>query len=385
MRAIRWIGWGLGEALLPVFIITFSKTFAEAGLFSSTVEIAALVSLPLIGMWADKASAKRLILVSLLLYPLVGLSYFLAGAFGMAIFIIIARLANGVTWALENMGIETYYRRIVDRDHIATSFGYIDTWSHVAWIGASLIGMILIIFVPVHALLFGIAPFALIAYFIARKAPEDLPEKAQVKKVSFASSYGRAVREWRTWSGHLQLLSVLVFFSSIVGCLMYFFMPIDAYLAGANLPMVILVTVFGAIPALFGYKLGKLADARNRYYLIAFGLLGVALIALGLVSFPYYWFKLAAMFFMGIILELFYVVQSSLVTTLGPKETYGMRGSVFEFIITSSDMVAPLILGVALDLAGFSNTVAIISAISIVLAFIYALPRLSQSLKSTAK
>ena len=36
------------------------------------------------------------------------------------------------------------------------------------------------------------------------------------------------------------------------------------------------------------------------------------------------------MFLLGIILELFYVAQSALITTLGPAETYGRRGSAFE-------------------------------------------------------
>lgn len=378
-RAVRWIGWGLGEALLPVFIVAFSKTFAEAGLFSSTVDIAALISLPLIGVWADKFSAKKLVLISLLLYPLVGISYFFAGALGMAIFVVIARLANGFTWGLENIGIETYYRRIVDGSHIATSFGYIDTWSHVAWIGAAVVGMGLIVFVPIHVLLLGIAPFALIAYSIAAKAPADSPEnalsrreQAKEKKSAFMRSYALALAEWKTWGGHLQLLSVLVFFSSIVSSLMYFFLPIDAYLTGANLPMVVLVTIFGAVPALFGYKLGRLADVKNKYMLLASGLAAMAIIALGLAVFPEYWFKLIAIFCMGIVFELFYVIQSSLITVLGSRETYGARGSVFESIITLGDMVAPLIIGITLDMIGFSNFAAVIAFGGICLAFIYA-------------
>lgn len=383
MRAVRWIGWGLGETLLPVFIISFSHTFAEAGLFSSTVDIASLLSLPLIGMWADRMPAKRLILLSLLLYPLVGLSYFLAGALGMAIFVVVARLVNGFTWELENMGIETYYRRIVDKEHIATSFGYVDTWSHVAWIVAALVGMFLVAYVPIHVLLLGIAPFVLISYFIARKAPGDAPGHAATEnKTSLIGSYGKAVSEWRTWNGHLQLLGILVFFSGIVSSLMYFFVPIDAYLDGANLPMVVLVTVFGAIPALFGYKLGKIADAKNKYALIAWSLLGVAIIALGLVVFPWYWFKLVAMFLMGILLELFYVIESSLVTTLGPRETYGARGSVFEIIVVFSDMVAPLIIGIAFDMAGFSGTVGVMAAVGLALALAYGIASHSRQAKN---
>src|SRR5258708_1977504 len=154
----------------------------------------------------------------------------------------------------------------------ATSFRYLDTWSHVAWIGAALVGMMLIVFLPVHYLLFGIAPFAVIAYFVALKAPKDsasaatsinaaLPEK--IEKISLMGSYSKAIREWSSWNTHMWLLCVLIFFSSIVSALMYFFIPIDAYLAGANLPLVVLITIFGAIPALFGYNLGAISGRRN--------------------------------------------------------------------------------------------------------------------------
>ncbi|MDE1874748.1 MAG: MFS transporter [Patescibacteria group bacterium] len=373
MRAIRWIGWGLGEALLPVFILSFSHTFAEAGLFSSTVDIASLVSLPLIGAWADRASSKRLILISLLLYPLVGVSYFFAGALGMAIFVVIARIVNGVTWEFENIGVETYYRRTVDASHVATSFGYIDMWSHFAWISASLVGMFLVVFMPIHVLLLGIAPFALISYVVLMRAPADAPPQSSTRAVkrSIAKMYKRMVTSWKDWDSKLQLLAVLVFFASILEALMYFFVPIDAYISGSSLSLVILLTVFGSVPSLFGYKLGRVADAENKYALVAGGLLGVGALLAGLALVPYYWFKLVAIFLMGLILELFFVIEGSLVTTLGPAETYGERGSVFEAIITLGDLASPPLIGIAFDMIGFSGTTAVMAVGAVCLAGAY--------------
>lgn len=375
-RAVRWIGWGLAEALLPVFILQFSNTFAEMGILSSTVDIASLVSLPIIGMWADKVPARKLVLWSLALYPLVGASYFIAGAYGMAAFVVIARIVNGFTWELENVGIETYYRRMTDEKTVARSFGYIETWSHVAWIGAALIGIILVRFVPIHWLLLGIAPFALIAWFMVFRAPRDrLVRQEEGRRVPFLRAYGMTIREMRSWNSRLWLLGVLVLFSSIVSSLMYFFVPIDAFIDGANLPMVVLITVVGAIPALFGWKLGALADDGNKYALIGTGLFGVAAVSLGLYLIPAYWFKLVAMFVMGVILELFYVAESSLVTTLGPEETYGERGSAFEGVTVLGDMVAPLILGVSLDMLGFGNVALTIACTAFALAIVFRVVR----------
>jgi MFS family permease len=370
-RAIRKIGWGFGEALLPVFIIAFSKTFAEAGLLSSLVDIAGLISLPFIGLWADNVPAGRLILWSLILYPIVGASYYLAGALGLATYIVIARLVNGVTWELENVGIETYYRRMIDRTHIASSFGYIEMWSYIAWIPAALVGTILVRFVSIYDLLFLIAPFALIAYVVALKAPKDSPQAANVSRLSFLHTYRKAVFEWRTWDSRLWMVSLLILFSSILSALMYFFIPIDAYFTGANLPMVVLITVFGSIPALLCYKLGRLADVRNKYHLISLGLSATAVIALGLAVFPQYWFKLFAMFLLGITLELFYVAQNALITTLGPSESYGKRGSAFESVVTLGDLSAPLILGVGLDILGFQLVSLIVAGLALLLGIGY--------------
>ena len=43
----------------------------------------------------------------------------------------------------------------------------------MAWIAAAIIGMYLVSFLPIHYLLFAIAPFSIIAYFIALKVPKD--------------------------------------------------------------------------------------------------------------------------------------------------------------------------------------------------------------------
>ncbi len=377
-RAIRWIGWGLGEALIPVLILQFSSTYAEMGLFSSFVDISSLICLPIIGLWADKVSSRKLVLISLLLYPFVGISYFLAGLLAMAIFIVVARLINGFTWEVENIGIETYFRRATSDTQIGTSFGYVEMWSHVAWIVAALVGMILVPYVGIPYLLLGIAPFALIAYAFALRAPVDyiknnseLETESSDTKFSVFKSYGNALEEWRGWDLHLWLLGALVLFSGIINALVWFFIPIDAYVGGANLSLVILLTIIGALPALFSYKLGKIADIKNEYTLIAIGLIMSSLIALGLGIIPYYWFKLVGSLLFGIILELFYVVQNRLITTLGPSETYGRRGSAFESLITLGDMLAPLLIGIGLDLVGFGNIALIVALTAFVLGVMY--------------
>ena len=90
-----------------------------------------------------------------------------------------------------------------------------------------------------------------------------------------------------------------------------------------------------------------------------------------------YWFKLVAVFGIGIITEMFALVKSSLITTLGPAESCGIRGSVFESIASVGDLVAPLILGAALDILGYLSLSFVLSAVAIVLGVIYFFRRTS--------
>lgn len=369
-RALRWVGWGLGEALIPIFILKFSNSFVQMGLFSSMVELSALICLPIIGMLADKTSAKKLILLSLVLYPLVGASYFLAGILATGAFIVLARIINGLTWELENVGIETYYRRVAHHSNIATSFGYLDTWSNAAWIVAALVGMLLVTIIPIHYLFLGISPFAVIAYFIVRKAPLDKVSERHTPK-QWLNAYASVISQWKNWNAKLKLLAILVLFSSLISALTDFFLPIGAYLDGANLPMVVLLAIFGAIPSLFGYRLGRVADAKHKGTLLALGLLVVAILIAGVAIFDSYAVKLIAIFLMGTILELFSVIKASLVTTLGAAETYGLRGSAFESIVTIGDLTAPVALGIAIDRAGFSHALVMVSGAATLLGIIY--------------
>ncbi len=368
-RTIRWIGWGFGESLIPLFIFYFSHTFAEAGLFQSIYYIVTLIALPIIGAWADQTSAKYLIIVALILYPFVGISYFLAGIFGAAIFIVLARSLNGFLWGLEDMGVSTYYRRMTNHNAIGTSFGYIDAWSNFGWIIAALIGMVLVSFVPIYWLLLAVSPFAVIALCVALRAPKDRPKQNRPK--SLMTSYGKVFEEWRGWDGHLWLLSALVLFSAVVNALMWFFIPIDAYIQGVQPTFVVLLMIVAALPILFGYPLGKLADRHNKYGLTAMGLMGTALIMAGVALFPQYAIKLIASFLLGIVLELFSIIQKSLVTTLGPAETYGRRGGAFESVVTLGDLAAPLVLGVALDILGFKSVSVIVAGLAMVLSMSY--------------
>ena len=371
-RLVRWIGWGFGESLIPIFIFSLSVSYAEAGLISSVYHLVLLCTLPVIGALADRVSAKILVVIALLIYPFIGLGYFLAGVTGLVGYVLFARVLNGVTWGLETTGMDTYYRRTTKRDCLASSFGYMDTWSYLAWIFAAAAGILLLNYFPIHYLLLAIAPFSLLALPFALKAPKDTVTRT-LPVISSLGSYGAAFNEFKNWNVHLHLLAALVLVMGMISSFIGFFVPIDAYVSGANLTMVIVLGIVATIPMLFGFPFGKIADTHNKYGLAAFALGGSAVIVAGLALFPFYWYKLLASFLLGMLAELLVVVGKALITTLGSAETYGLRGSIFESISTIGKLTAPLLIGIALDVIGFANMSLITALIAAVLGVAFVL------------
>jgi MFS family permease len=286
-------------------------------------------------------------------------------------FIVVARVINGLTWGLENVGVNTYFRRLSPRTLLGSSFGFIDTWSNFGWIVAAVIGMVLAPHIPTHILLLAVIPTSIIALLVARRVPKDRVRTTKKPRPSLLASYRLLAKEWRHWNKNLWLLSVLVLFTGIIQALMWFFIPIDAYVEGAKPAMVILLSIIAVIPSLFGYTFGKLSDHKNKYVLLAAGLVGVAGVAIGLAVFPAYGFKLIASFLFGVLLELFFVVQQSLVTTLGSSKAYGERGGAFESVATIGDLIGPLVLGFSLDKLGFGNVAICVAVVAVALSSLF--------------
>ena len=64
---VRWIGWGVVEALVPIFLLSFAKSYAETGLLSSMYDIAFIISLPFVGLLADKISSRTILILGMIL------------------------------------------------------------------------------------------------------------------------------------------------------------------------------------------------------------------------------------------------------------------------------------------------------------------------------
>jgi DHA1 family multidrug resistance protein-like MFS transporter len=350
--AIRWIGWGFGEPLIPVFLYSFGSTFAEAGLLKAVYDIAFILALPLIGMAADRMFATTLIAIGLVIYLFIGASYFLAGVTGLVIFAAMARFLNGISFAMDAVGRETYFRRHTPREKLATVFGYFDSVANFWWIMAAIAGIFLIQYIPLHTLLFLITPTSLITLFIVWRFRKREENKDPISlSVHAKGRYLDLLKEIGMWNWKLRSVAAFNFFIAFCGSVVGFFLPIEAYTAGAGLGKTIIIAVVFTIPSLFGWVAGKWFDRKGAsvffYSLAAFA--GF----LGLLTFQsaYLW-RLVASFAIGVILEVLSVGNNELVTVYSNPEHFGRVGGIVKSVADVGSMMGPLFVGILIDAGG---------------------------------
>ena len=223
VTSIRWIGWGFAESLIPILLFSFGHTFAEAGILRSAYDIAFIITLPIVGVFADRMRATTLVLIGLFLYLFVGLSYFLVGVTGAVIFIVLARGMNGVAYAFDAVGKNTCIRRHTDSSKLATVLGFVDTVTNFWWIMASLAGILLIRYCSITNLLLLIAPTSLISIIILTRYRKKKIERLGVvreQKTEFSLSFGGI----RTWNVQLKSLLLFNLFVSFAGAVIGFFL-----------------------------------------------------------------------------------------------------------------------------------------------------------------
>lgn len=359
-RATRWFGWGFGEPLLPLFILTFSQSLTEAGLLRSIYDIVFLATLPLAGMAADRFSGKHIIALGLLVYPFIGISYYLAGATGAVVFILLARGLNGFTYCLDCVGVDTYIRRVAPRNAIASSFGFMASLGQTGWLLAALIGAYAAQFVPIHVLLFLIVPFNMLAFIPFVRAPKDTPEPQLRPNTSLFVPLTTLLQEFAAMKKGLYGVVFLMFALSAASVGAGFFIPIAAYKEGASLAAVALLATVSTVPYLLEFWLAELIDGSIRKRRIALSICLLALPFLFIAAGSTSSFGVSILIALGIQTACAFGILAlqSYATVLSRRDRYGELSSVLEGATTFGDLLAPVAIGIFADAIGLPITFA---------------------------
>lgn len=370
--AIRYIGWGSVEGLLPIFLYSFSKSYFGAGFLSSIYDIVFIVSLPFIGMLADRIAGKKTIILGLMFYPFIGLSYFIAGATSMLLFVIIARIMNGLAYALDLTGRNTYFRRHSSFQNASAVFGYFETVTNFWWMAAMITSIWLLSFVKIHVLFLLLIPTVSVAILMIFKLKSEKEEKIKdgLSNIFTFDYFTKIIWEIKKWNKSLKFITAATFLLAFINTIIEFIIPIYLYKNGASIQYVIFIAVILTIPNLFGFYLGKFLDKKRELGVS----LGIALMAILLLSFPFVTFKLFQIFILlgiGVAFQMVILGCNGMITLVSNSEQYGIVSSVMSAVSDIGNILGMMILGYIVDKNGLNYGIGFALLVTILLFFIF--------------
>ncbi len=348
--ALYWVGWGFAESLIPVLLFRFGGSFAGAGILRSVYDIAFIIAMPLVGLYADKFRATSLLLLGLWMYVFIGSSYFLAGATGLVVFIVLARFVNGVSFSLVSVGREAFFRRHSPASKLGTVFGYFDTVANLAWIAAAVAGIWLVRILPVHYLLLLVAPAALGSILLLMRFRRDT-KRNPVLEHRGTGQLRELFMEIRGFNPKLRFLAMFNFFAAFGSAVVTFFVPLEAFVDGASYTVVILAGIASAVPPAFGWLLGRLYDR------VGYRVLGLAMVCFGLVVstlaiFDSFAWKIALCLIVGFLVELLSIGWREVATMHTHPDHYGKMDGIFKSVADVGALLGPIVAGLAIDRVG---------------------------------
>jgi len=378
--AVLWFGWGFGESLIPVFLYQFTNSYAETGLLKSVFDITALLVTPIIGYYSSKISIKKMMLVGIVLYFLIAINYYLAGALAIALFIVIARILNGISWPLTCISRESYLCKYTPQKHIARVFGYFDTLGVLAWVAAVCLSLFLVQKLAIHELLFLIAPAAVIALIIAWFLPNDVKLK-KIKPLKFNfRPYRESIKEVFRWPVKLRVVILSSFLVSLVSSAFFFFIPIEVWKSDSDLRQIIILAIFYSLPEASGNLLGWMIDRLKVGRSLVFSLLGSIIVIIASIFWASFLWRLAALVLVGIFMETISLGRRQLIADFNVKNnflvskthySFGGISAILDEITTIGGFAGIVLAGALIDLVSWSMALWFLAAVLVLVLVIF--------------
>lgn len=366
--AIRYFWWGFAELLIPLFIFSFMHNYTDTGLLSAAYEVSAIISLPFIGYVADRWGAKKLLTVSLLLYPFLSFSYFLAGFMWLALFIVIARLINGLSYSLYHVGEKTVARTYASTA-VSSNIWFVESLGNMLWVAAALIGVVWIktTWIPLSYPLLMIAPTSLIGLYFIRKLPK---EKIWLHPHSKVHHYKDIRTNIKNLPKKLKIYGLIYSTRSAFNSLLWLIIPLYIYIDTADIYLVVISGVIMTVPSLFAYQLWKIAD-KQSFSAVRWSFVMIGILFLSFIMIPWYAGKLIVLFILALLFVFLGLVIDNLSNRFIPPHECGRVEATFEIFASCGAIVWPILGGYFLDNYWITTMMLIIGIASLSVSIAY--------------
>ncbi|MBN1941639.1 MAG: MFS transporter [Candidatus Diapherotrites archaeon] len=372
------IAWGIIEPFIPLYLESIVGNYTMVGLVYAVVSLVIFAMAIPTGDLIDKIKSTKLMKISLIIYPIVGLAY----AFAANIWhLLVARILHGVGNPLLWVSTESFIRQNTTKENSLKGFGWFATIKNLGFILGCVLAAFLIVLFSYNQLYLILIPLSLVSLAIIWRIKdadgieregllqgiEDVVGKDKI----FKKELGDFFRLGKT----AVILAVLVVFGSMMLHIIYFVIPlvsedIEISLSG-------LALLYGAlqIPFLFCFLLAGFAGKEGKIKVIQIGLLSIAIIlALLYLTIGSLLAFVVLTFAMAFVMALLIPTINGIISDITPSVEIGEITGVYYASFFLGGTIGPMIFGVIGDIWSLETVFIVSAALSFVLlAVVFAL------------
>jgi len=228
--AISWLFWWPADAYFSLFLKEFWSSYAQIWwLIAFSKFIPLLISIP---MWliADKFSARRLVIWSLVAYLAIPVVFFMAWLEQSIFILLIAIIVNGLMKTVRNIAMDTYIKEKTPKDlsvKVMSVYNWITTWFWWLWL---ILWWFLVAYFWFHELFLLACFWIFIKLFIFLKVSEvKNPVQfkihfPQIHKMTFSEKFKRWFTEFFKVDFRVMAMLIVSFFTGATIWVMDVFM-----------------------------------------------------------------------------------------------------------------------------------------------------------------
>ena len=359
---ISMLGLGVFSPILPLFAKNLGASGLWVGLIFAGFAISRAIFMPIMGIYSDKHGRKALMLIGLILFSILSISYLFVHSIYL---LVIIRFLHGFSTALVVPIAISYVSEITKKDKEGKTIGFFNISLFLGMAFGPLFGGFIYDYLGLNYIFIVMFVMSFIALFIVSLFLPNL-------NISVKKHKNHKLSKGFLKNNIVVALLVFRFIASVGRGGVMAFLPLFAVSISISPSMIgIIIFINIAVTALLQGAFGRLADKYDRVCLI---ILGSLLSVVSLVLIPYthnLWSLITVSLFMGVGGAISIPASSSIAISVGKEYGMGRSMGTFNTAMSLGMIFAPIISGMVMDHFGIRYIFYVAAGISLLGLFIF--------------
>ena len=367
--SISWFFWGPADAYYSLFLKDFGADYSQIGWLTSLGTLIPFILAIPVGIMADKFSARKLVIFSLIAYLAIPTAFYFAGVFESLKLLVITIAVGSILHIIRNVSMITYVRENTPPELSVRTMALYESLTVGFW-GLGLVagGFLVLYFGFAELFLFaliGIAIKLFIFYRLSEPKKQIHLHFPHLKKMSFKKRVSRGINHLKTLDIRVWSMIVLTFFCALTIGTFDIFRTL--LIADLDFGIMTVGVVLGAIYSakFFIAPINKYAMRFGKFGAMSIGFFILSILMMIIVFFGHISiFVILGGFFCQVLVFSAFVksFRNGIITAFTPKDMQGEMSGIQEFIISLGNFLGAIIFGYTADFFGL-NSIFFISGI----------------------